>query len=226
MFTERARLVTFIVLLFAGELLLDFVEAGLGFIERCQRLIGQLLRRSRELFAFGGIAIVLPYFSFQDRLLLPVLFVAWVASAELLELVGTRVLGAARAPLVALVPCLALLTLDFHPRANWDAIQKEDETYRAYCARLNALVPANERLAVPQESWRYSIYADRPVWTLFFGWYRGGGPAGAESVIERRKITTVVVTPFTKSDELMRPYFVQRYSAREIEPGIVVAKVR
>lgn len=179
-----------------------------------------------ELFAFGGIAIVLPYFSFQDRLLLPVLFVAWVASAELLELVGARLVGAARAPLVALVPCLALLIVDFHPRANWDAIQKEDETYRAYCARLNALVPANERLAVPQESWRYSIYADRPVWTLFFGWYRGGGPAGAETVIERRKITTVVVTPFTKSDELMRPYFVQRYSAREIEPGIVVAKVR
>ncbi len=183
-------------------------------------------RSSAELFAWAGIAIVLPYFSFQDRLLLPVLFVAWVSAAELLELVGARLVGATRASLIALVPSLALLLVDFHPRANWDAIQKEDETYRAYCARLNALIPPGERVAVPQESWRYSIYLDRPVWTLFFGWYRGGGPAGAEAVIERRKITTVVVTPFTKSDELMRPYFVQRYSARELEPGIVVAKVR
>ena len=56
MFAERARLVTFIVLLLAGELLLDLVEASLGFIERGQRLIGQLLGGCRELFALCGLA--------------------------------------------------------------------------------------------------------------------------------------------------------------------------
>lgn len=181
---------------------------------------------SAELFALAGIAIVLPYFSFQDRLLLPVMIVAWASAAELLESAGRKLLGDARAPILALVPCAVLLAFDARPRGNWDAIRAEHETYRDYCAQLATLVPPSARVAVPQESWRYAIYLDRPVWTLFFGWNRGGGPAGIEQVLDRRRIDTVVVTPFTKPDAAMRPYFVERYGARELAPGIVVAKVR
>ncbi|MBK7876117.1 MAG: glycosyltransferase family 39 protein [Planctomycetes bacterium] len=183
-------------------------------------------RSSAELFACGALGLVLPYFKFEDRLLLPVVVIGWTAAAELLELAGRRVLGVARAPLGAIAPVLVLLAIDFHPRGNWDAVRTEHETYARWCQRLAGLLPQDARVAVPIESWRYSIYLDRPVWTLFFGWNRGRGPAGAEAVIDRRKIDTVVITPFTKSDGEMGPYFVQKYGIRMHEEGITIVRVR
>src|SRR5262249_33355511 len=90
-------------------------------IATCRRARGGA---GAELFAWAGIASVLPYFSFQDRLLMPVMLVAWTCAAELLETLGARVLGTRRAPIAACAPALVLLAFDFHPRANWDAVRR------------------------------------------------------------------------------------------------------
>ena len=55
-FTDRPIIGAFVILLLAGELLFDLVKAGLGFIERGQRLVGQLLGCGRELFTLGSLA--------------------------------------------------------------------------------------------------------------------------------------------------------------------------
>lgn len=182
-------------------------------------------RGAAELFACGAILLVLPYFSFQDRLLLPVLMIAWTAAAELLEELGARLFGA-RGQLVALVPACALLVVDFHPRANWAEVRHAHETCERWAARANELLPRDERVAVPMEGWRWTIWLDRPVWTLFFGWNRGGGGPGIEPVLARHAIDLVLVTPFTASDAAMRPWLTTRYVVLHDEPDLALVRVR
>ncbi|MBI5365225.1 MAG: glycosyltransferase family 39 protein [Planctomycetes bacterium] len=205
---------------------LGVVNLTLGVLFVLALVVQGVRRRgAAELFACGAILLVLPYFSFQDRLLLPVLMIAWTAAAELLEELGTRRLGA-RGPLVALVPVCALLAIDFHPRANWEEVRLAHETCERWAARANELLPRDERVAVPMEGWRWTIWLDRPVWTLFFGWNRGGGGPGIAPVLARHKIDLVLVTPFTASDAAMRPWLTTRYAVLHDEPDLALVRVR
>lgn len=182
-------------------------------------------RGAAELFACGSILLVLPYFDFQGRLLLPALMVAWIAAAQLLEEFGRRCFGA-RGQLVPLVAACALLVTDFHPRANWEDVRIENEVCSRWAARANVHLPTGARVAVPMEGWRWTIWLDRPVWTLFFGWNRRGGPAGAETVIARHAVDVVLVTPFTQSDAAMRPWLVRRFELLHDDPECAVVRVR
>jgi hypothetical protein len=181
-------------------------------------------RGASELCACGSIVLVLPYFDFQGRLLLPALLIAWVAMAELLEKFGRRRFGP-RGQLVAIAAACVLLIADFHPRANWEDVRIENEVCARWAERANELLPAGARVAVPMEGWRWMIWLDRPVWTLFFGWNRGGGPAGAETVLARHGIDVVLVTPFTQSDAAMRPWLVRRFDVLHDEPDVAVVRV-
>jgi hypothetical protein len=181
-------------------------------------------RGAAEIFACGSILLVLPYFDFQARLLLPTLMVAWVAAAALLEELGRRSFGQ-RGQLVAVVAACALLVVDFHPRANWEDVRIENEVCARWAARANEHLPAGARVAVPMEGWRWTIWLDRPIWTLFFAWNRGGGPAGAETVLARHEIDVVLVTPFTQSDAAMRPWLVRRFEVLHDEPDVAVVRV-
>ena len=182
-------------------------------------------RESAELFGCGAILLVVPYFSFQDRLLLPVLIVAWTSTAQLLEELGRR-WHASRGGFVPLLPACAMLAIDFHPRANWEEVRIAHETCARWAERVKPLLPEGERVAVPMEGWRWTIWLQRPVWTLFFGWNRGPGPRGAEDVLARHSIDLVLVTPFTASDAAMRPWLLSRYVVLHDEPDLALVRVR
>lgn len=182
-------------------------------------------RRAADFFALGAILLVLPYFNYQDRLLLPVMLVAWSACAELLEGLGKRVLGE-RGVLLPIAAASALLVVDFHPRANWDDVRHAHETCAAWAEKANAVLPRDGRVAVPMEGWRWTIWLDRPVWTLFFGWNRGGGPRGAEEVLKRHRIDYVVATPFTQSDAVMRPWLLSRFTVLRDESDLALVRVK
>ena len=82
-------------------------------------------RSPMELFALVSLVFSLFYFTFVDRLMLPVYVFAFVASVDSLRALLRRKLNE-RAATVATGACLLLLiVVDFAPRAGWERFVKE-----------------------------------------------------------------------------------------------------
>ncbi len=177
-------------------------------------------------FLLGTIAVLLVYFDFRDRLVLPIHLLVLPALVEAALAAGRKLHreGASRA--VAAVALLALTAVDFDPRPSWDRIEREHLAMQATCASLAPRLPAESRLAAPFASWRWSIYLDRPVYTLFFGWVRRGDFAGAEAVLDEHRIDRVLVSSTTDVDARMRAYFEGRYGVESRVDDVAVVRVR
>ncbi len=166
-------------------------------------------RASAELFAALFLGVLLVYFGFRDRLVLPLLLVVLPAAAEgLYVLVGARI-GAIGATAVVAIAALALPFLDFRAHAGWDRIEAQHRFYEKYAADVAAAVPPTERIASPI-GWHLSVYLDRPVWSLFFAARRAGGPEGVWAAIERHGIDAVALSPRVPSDRGMAPLLTPR----------------
>ena len=62
--------------------------------------------------------------------------------------------------------------------------------------------------------WHYSVYLERPVWSLFFAVRRADDMQAAERVIERHGVDRVLLAPRVPSDAAMLPWFLERYGDR------------
>ena len=187
-----------------------------------------LLRKNRAegWFLLGTVVLMLVYFDFRERLVLPVHLLVLAALAEGLVRGGERAIGLAgsRAAVAALLAALAIV--DFDPRPRWGEIEREHQRDAERCREIARALPATGRLAAPFASWRYSVHLGRPVYTLFFGWERGGGPAGAEAILDEYGIERVLISSDTPADRMMRPYFEGRYGVEERVGDVSVVRVR
>jgi 4-amino-4-deoxy-L-arabinose transferase-like glycosyltransferase len=177
--------------------------AGLGWV---------LVRRREpaELFAAGTLLLLLFYFDLRERLLLPVLLIAFPAAVECLRDLARR-WGPERAatPLAAVA---VVLTIAFHaaPRGGWAEIEEKHTAFAAVCDAVSSALDAEARLAT-SFNWHYGVCLDRPVYSLIFAVRRGRSPAAAEAVIDRYGVDTVVLTPIWVLDQSLFPYFAERY---------------
>jgi hypothetical protein len=189
-------------------------------------------------FLLATIAVLLVYFDFRDRLVLPIHLLVLPALVEVVLAAGRRrrnvggpgglrALRAERAArAVAALSLLVLTAVDFDPRPSWERIEREHLAMQATCASLAPHLPEEARLAAPFASWRWSIYLDRPVYTLFFGWARRGDFAGAEAVLDEYRIDRVLVSSATDVDARMRAYFEARYGVESRVEDVAVVRVR
>ena len=176
--------------------------------------------------------MLLVYFDFRDRLVLPIHLLVLPALVEAVLAAGRRPRGlralraerAARA--IAALSLVALTAIDFDPRPNWGRIEREHLAMQATCASLAPHLPADARLAAPFASWRWSIYLDRPVYTLFFGWVRRGDFGGAEAILDAHRIDRVIVSSATDVDARMRAYFEARYGVESRVDDVAIVRVR
>ena len=203
------------------------VEVAAGAVALALGLL-LLLRRNRAegWFLLGTVALMLVYFDFRERLVLPVHLLVLAALAEGLLRGGERLLGARGAGLALAAALAALAVVDFDPHPGWDEIEREHLRDAERGRELASRLPADARLAAPFASWRYAIRLDRPVYTLFFGWNRGGGEAGAEAIVDEYGIDRVLLSSDTPADRMMRPYFEQRYGVEERVGDLSVVRVR
>jgi hypothetical protein len=170
-------------------------------------------REPAEIFALAATAVLCIYFGFRDRLVLPIFILALVAAAECALLLARRV-PHARAEIAVAVLLLALPVLDFRPRASWDRIETAHTVTTELCTALASRLVPGERVAAPV-GWHYSVYLDRPVWSLFFGARREGSMQGVEDVIEKRSIDAVVLSPLFPADRAMLPWFREHHGPGE-----------
>ena len=188
-----------------------------------------LLRKNRveAWFLLGTIAVLLVYFDFRDRLVLPIHLLVLPALVEAALAAGSALgrEGVTRAS--AAIGLVALVAIDFDPRPGWRGIEREHLAMESAAASLAPHLPSDARLAAPFASWRWSIYLDRPVYTLFFGWVRRGGDfGGAEAVLDAYRIDRVLVSSATDVDARMRAYFEARYGVESRVGDVAVVRVR
>jgi hypothetical protein len=183
-------------------------------------------RRASEWMLFLMLGVVAIYFGFQDRLVLPIFVLAIPAALEALVEIAGRRLGApvCRAGACALV--LAFGVHDFAPRAGWTQIEAQHQAYSRFCSEVESQLPSDARLAAPI-GWHYSVYLNRPVYSLMFAIRRAGNVGGAESVIDKYGVNTVILAPFTAPERELMKYFQQRYgSVMHTSQGGMIVRVR
>jgi hypothetical protein len=190
------------------------LDAAIGAVLlACVAAIAFRRREAPEIFALANVAVLCTYFGFRDRLVLPIWILALPAAAECALLLARRAL-AGRAELAIAALFLALPILDFRLRAGWDKIERNHQATAELCAALSAKLAPGERVAAPI-GWHYSVYLDRPVWSLFFAARREGGLQGAEHVIAKYGIGAVVLSPMFPADRAMIPWFREHHGPGE-----------
>lgn len=162
----------------------------------------QLIRRRApaEIFTALYTLIVVFYFSYLERLALPVFVFCLLALLELLR-DATRSLAGRAAGLALPLAILAVLFVqDFKPRANWPKIERADKE-RASKARMYAkCLPQDARVAMWLRANEYSVLLDRPMYVLYFAYRREPTAAALERLIDAYGIDTVIPEPEMPAD--------------------------
>jgi len=182
-------------------------------------------RSPMELFALGSLVVSLFYFSFVDRLMLPVYVFAFVASIDSLRALLRR-RTSERMATTAIGACLLLLiVVDFAPRAGWEQIRSEHAWHAAAMSKARDALPPDARIA-SMRGMHHSVHLGRPVFNLRFGIARGHGAEGAEAVIDRYRIDTVMLSPAIQMDRAPIAYFRHRYGKPESVGEMLIWRVR
>ncbi len=180
-------------------------------------------RASAELFAGAFLVVLLVYFGFRDRLVLPLWLVVLPAAAEgLLTILRVRIGERVAAAIVA-AALLTLPFLDFRPRAGWDRIEAQHAFYERYAAEVAGVLKPEDRVASPI-GWHLSVFLDRPVWSLFFAIRRAQGPEGAWGVIARREIDAVALSSRVPSDRSVAPMLAPRMDTIHASEDVLVLR--
>jgi hypothetical protein len=183
-------------------------------------------RRASEWMLFLMLGVIAIYFGFQDRLVLPIFVLAVPAALEALVWIASLRFGATAPRLAACVLVLAVGAHDFGPRDDWPKIQAQHLAYTRFASEVEAQLPPDARAAA-LVGWHYSVYLNRPVYSLMFAIRRSGSIGGAESVIDKYGINTVILGPFTGTERELMKYFQQRYaSLSRTSLGGMIVRVR
>ena len=74
--------------------------------------------------------------------------------------------------------------------------------------------------------WHYSVFLDRPVYSLFFAKARAGGTAGVEALIDKYSIDTILMADFNPNDQDLAPYFTKHYRIDQRLPTGILVRAR
>jgi hypothetical protein len=186
----------------------------------------QFLRRRRGAgwFVLLAAATLLIYFDFIGRLAAPIWFLAVIAVADaLLELAGRWMSPRSAQALVAFV--LVLWTArDFAPRKHWSEIDREHRANVEVASRIRSMLPPERRAAVVMSGWKYGIYLDRPVWTLYFAW-KHAGAAGLDQLMREQAIDAVVLHPYADGPGRASPFDPEGSLQRALEARFELKRV-
>jgi 4-amino-4-deoxy-L-arabinose transferase-like glycosyltransferase len=191
----------------------------------CLAVTGFRRREPAELFALGILALLAVYFGFRARLALPVFAIALPAAVEVLR-DASLALWRSRAVAWLAPACVALLiALEFEPRRGWDGIEARHRQNADRAAALAAQLPEDARPGTAIGT-TYAVLLERPVWSLEFGVLRSGLPDGAEALIEKYRLDTVVLSPDEPLEARLIPYFRERYGEPVRAGSALIFRVR
>ena len=171
-------------------------------------------RRTEELFVLGAVLVMSFYFAFASRLMLPVYPLLLASGAEALRDLVNRVVprGARSRRLsmgsgVAAVALGAIALADLRPRWEWEQIEATHRGFETVSSDFRERLGSDARLAA-WRGWHYSVYLERPVYSLQFAVQRAGDVRGLEGVLDRYDLNSILFSPALNMD---RESGIQRY---------------
>ena len=168
-------------------------DAWLGVLVIAAIVAAAIRKRSAaELFALLALLEIGVHFAYNDRLVLPIAIVGALALVEGARDLLRRATPVAIANGAVVALLLALLAHDFDLRPDWPRIESENRTRREIADAWKANLPPDARLA-SNVGWHWSVFLERPVYSLLFAARRAGGPAGATPLLAKYGIDAVLM---------------------------------
>ncbi len=171
-------------------------------------------REPAELFVFGSLAVIVTYFGFGGRLLLPVHLLAFPAAVEVARDAVARRAGARAGGVAAGALVLLLLGFDAGPRRDLYEIEREHRTHAELGRSVASAVGPDVRLAAPIGA-NYSVFLGRPVYNLEYAALHNRPIAAVDRVIERHRVGAVVLPSWTPHDDRLASHLRGRYGPPE-----------
>ncbi len=204
-------------------------EGGVGFGSTALTLLllGSSLvvlvkrREPAELFVAATLAVLATYFGFGARLVLPVFVLTLPAAVEVTRDLAARFAGPRAGVAVAGAALALLIAIDFAPRHDWGEIERDHDELVALSQAVKSAVPADARIGAVIGA-HYSVFLDRPVYSLQIAARRANAFEGADRVIEKHAIDTLVLSNRTVFDQQFAGYFRERYGEPErVGPALI-----
>ena len=120
---------------------------------------------------------------------------------------------------------IVVTVVHFDPAPGREEAKVVHEAYTRACANFEEHLP-EDAVVASTIGWHFSVFLDRPVYSLFFAANRAKRPAAVEAVIDKYGIDTVVLWRFLPSDQSMQPYFDRRHELIGRTGGCSVYRVR
>ncbi len=182
-------------------------------------------RRASEWLLAANVALVSIYFGFQHRLvLLPFVLGIPLAVECVLDLAQRA--GRVRAASFACAAALfAAIAVDFRPREGWENIAARHRLFQEFCDDAARHLRPDARLAAPI-GWHYSLYLDRPVYSLTFAKLRKDDSRSAQFIYDKYGLNTLICAPFTAAEVSLLPQCRALPNCEPVAHGGVVVRVR
>lgn len=171
-------------------------------------------REPAEFFVAATLVVLATYFGFGARLVLPVFVLTLPAAVEVTRDLVARFAGARGGAIVAGSALALLIASDFAPRQGWSDIERDHNEFVALSEAVKSAVGPEARLGAVIGA-HYSVFLERPVYSIQIAARRGGAFEAADQVIEKHAIDTLVLSDRTVFDQQFADHFRRRYGEPE-----------
>jgi hypothetical protein len=178
-------------------------------------------REPAEIFVAGMLAVIVTYLAFAPRLVLPVFLLTLPAAVEAVRDLTARLAGPRIGAGVAAAALLVLIGIDYSPRRYWDLIERQYRELGELSRAVEGAVGPDARLGAVVGS-HYSVFLERPVYSIQIVAWREKSLEAADGVIERNRIDTILLSDRKLLDQQFADYFRQRYGEPErLGPALI-----
>jgi hypothetical protein len=191
-------------------------------------LVGILLslwrsRGAAEILWLGNLSVLLVFFGFSDRLVLPLYVLALPLAVRGFRDALTPAVGGRPATLAVGLALLTLLVVVFDPQRGWETIKRHHTIRSDYFDSVAEALGEDAAFGTFSRGWVYNAYLERPVPGFNTVLRRLSPAAAVDQMIEQYDLDAVVIRePENREEGRQRPealqaaaHLRQKYGAEE-----------
>jgi len=193
------------------------------FFLLCSLFVFFKRRAPVDFFLFGNLLVILIYFDFDYRLVLPVYILSLSAVVEVFQDAIRFILKKQFIHIVLTIALILLIIEDFTPRLNWKKIEQQHKTFVDISSTIKPYLSPDARFGALM-GFHYTVFLDHPVYSLLHAVMRENNVDGAEKVIDKYRLNIIILSE--KEDAGFESYFKSHYNKVTKLGGTMLFRVR